>query len=47
MSRDIDRPMLDRCARRVLAEKVIALPVLRRPDGSGHEAAAAVGTDVA
>jgi len=28
MSRDIDRPVFDRCARRVLAKKVVTFPVL-------------------
>jgi hypothetical protein len=31
----------------VLAKKVVALPVLRWPDGSGNETAAAVRTDIA
>lgn len=47
MSCDIDRPVFDRRARRVLAEEVVSLPVVRRPDGSGHEAAATVRTAIA
>jgi hypothetical protein len=47
MSRDINRLVFDCCARRVLAKKVVTLPVVRRPDGSRNEAAATVWTDVA
>lgn len=47
MSGDIDRPVLDHLTRRVLAEEIVVLPVLCRPDGSGHEAAATVRTDIA
>src|SRR5262245_33215591 len=46
MSDEINRPMLHRCTRRILAEVVVTLPILRRPDWPLHEAAAAVGTDV-
>src|SRR6185436_5204811 len=45
--RRIDRPVLHFRACRILAEEVIALPVLRRPDRPRDEAAAAVGADVA
>lgn len=46
MSRDIDRPVFYSCARRVLAKKVVTLPVPRLPDGSGNEAATTVWTDI-
>jgi hypothetical protein len=39
--------MSDYCARRVFAEKVVALPALRRSDESWNEAAAAIRTDIA
>ena len=42
----IDRPVLHRRARRVLAEKVVASPVSRGPYGPRSETAAAVGADV-
>src|SRR5262245_9956913 len=47
MGRQVHRPVLDRPARRVLAEEVVALPVLRRPDRPGGKPSAAVGADVA
>jgi len=47
MSREIDRPVFCCCARRVLAKKVVAFPVLRGPDGSGHETATTVRVDIA
>ncbi len=47
MRRGINRPVCDGYASRVLAKKVVAFPVLRRPDGAGHEAAATVGRDIA
>lgn len=47
MSRDINRLVFDCRARRVLAKKVVALPVLRRSGGSGNETATTVGTDIA
>ena len=47
MSRDIDWSVSDLCARWVLAEKVLAIPVLRRSDGPGNESTATVGTDIA
>lgn len=42
----IDRPMLDFSARRIIAKKVVAFPVLRRPDWSGHKTTTTVGADV-
>lgn len=47
MSGEINRPVFDGCASRVLAKKVVTLPVLRGPDGSGHEAATTVRADIA
>lgn len=47
MNYPIHRPVLDVCARRVLAEKVVALPVLRWPDRPRYESAAAVRADIA
>src|SRR5262245_11015421 len=47
MSLWIDRPMPYRATRRVLPKVVVPLPVVRWSDGSGREAAAAIGTDVA
>ena len=47
MSRDNNRLVFDCSARRILAKKVVTLPVLRRSDGSGNKAATTVGTDVA
>src|ERR1043166_2046291 len=46
MSCRIDRPVLYRGARGVLAEEVVAFPVLRWPDRSGSKSAAAVRADV-
>jgi hypothetical protein len=43
----IDGPVPDPCARGVFVEKVVVLPVPRRPDWPGHEPAAAVWADVA
>jgi len=42
----IDRPVPDLRTRRVLAEEIVAFPVLRRPDRSGNETATAVRADV-
>ena len=47
MSREVNMPVFDGCASRVLPKKVVALPVLRGPDGSGHETAATVRADIA
>lgn len=47
MSREVNMPVFDGCASRVLPKKVVALPVFRWPDGSGHKAAAAVRADIA
>src|SRR5438552_450469 len=47
MNCGINRPMLDLGARWVLAEEVVVLPVLRWPDRSRDEPAAAVRADVA
>ena len=46
VKRWIDRPMLDRGARGVVAKEVVAVPVNRRSDGSGYKSAAAVRADV-
>jgi hypothetical protein len=43
----VDRPVSYRSARRVLAEKVVILPVLRWPDRSRNKAATTVGAHVA
>jgi len=42
----VDGPVPDLRAGRIVAEVVVAFPVLGRPHGSGNEAAAAVGTDI-
>lgn len=47
MSREINRPVFDGCVRRVLTKKVVTLPVVRRSDGSGSEAATTVRADIA
>ena len=47
MSGRINRPVPDDNARRVMAEIIVASPVLRRPDRSCNETSTAVGTDVA
>ena len=47
MNRWINRPVSDLGTRGVLAEEVVAVPVLRRPDWPGNKAAAAVRTDIA
>src|SRR5712671_4610631 len=47
MNQGIDGPVPDLGTRWVFAEEVVAFPVLRWPDGSGDEPAAAVWTDVA
>ena len=46
MRRHINRTMLDLLARRILAKKVVTLPVCRRPDGPGSKAPAAIRTNV-
>ena len=46
MSFGVNGPVLHLAAGRVLAKAVIAFPVRRRPDGSGHEATTAVRADV-
>lgn len=46
MNRPIDRLVSHLGTGGVLAEEIIVLPVLRRPDGSGCKPAAAVGADV-
>ena len=47
MSRGVNRPVFDCCVCGILAKIVVVFPVLRRSDGSGHEATAAVWTDIA
>ena len=47
MSHPVNWPVLYCRACRVLAKKIVVFPVCRRSDGSGHEAAAAIGTDIA
>jgi hypothetical protein len=47
MSRDINRLVFDGCVRGILAKKVVTLPIVRRSDGSGNEAAATIWTDIA
>jgi len=47
MSRWINGPVLDPGAGRILAEEVVAFPVLRWSDWPGNESAATVWTDVA
>ena len=42
----INRPMFDNGACRVFPKIVITFPIVRWPDGSGNEAAAAVRTNV-
>jgi hypothetical protein len=42
----VDGSVPDSSARRVLAKKVVALPIVRRPDWSWHEPSATVGADV-
>ncbi len=43
----VNRPVFDLGARRVLAKKVVTLPVLRWPDWPGNKTPAAVWTDIA
>jgi hypothetical protein len=47
MNRDINRSVSDRDTGRVLAKKIVILPVLRRSDGSLNEAATTVWTNIA
>ena len=47
MASRINRSVLYLCARRVIAEEVIALPISRWPDRPGNEPASAVGADIA
>jgi hypothetical protein len=47
MSCGINWPVFYFCTCRVLAKKVVTLPVLRRSDGSRNEATATVRTDIA
>jgi hypothetical protein len=42
----INRPVPYLRARRVFTEEVVALPVLRRPDGSRNKSATAIGAHV-
>ena len=42
----INRPMLDLVTRGILAKVIVTFPVLRRPNRSGYESAAAVRADV-
>ena len=42
----INRPVFDLGAGRIFAKEVVALPVLRWPDGSGNKTTAAVRADV-
>src|SRR3954463_11977862 len=44
--REVDRPVLARLARRIVAEVIAALPVARRTDRPWREAAAAVRADI-
>lgn len=46
VGRRINGPVLDLSACRVLAEEVVAFPILRRSDGSGYKATAAIWADV-
>lgn len=46
MRRRVNRTMLDLLARRILAQKVVTLPVCRRPDGPGSKAPAAIWTNI-
>jgi len=46
MHRRIDGSVPDACARGILAEEIVALPVARRPNRSRSEAAATVRTYV-
>src|SRR5258706_559652 len=46
MRQRIDRPVPHLGAGRILAEEVVAFPVLRRPDGPRNESAATVRTHV-
>jgi hypothetical protein len=47
MRRGINRPVLDLSARRILAEEVIAFPVLRWPDRPGYKPTATVRAHIA
>jgi hypothetical protein len=47
MRRGINRPVLDLSARPILAEEVVAFPVLRWPDRPGYEPTATVRAYVA
>src|SRR5262249_46793302 len=42
----INRPMLDLVTRGILTKVIVTFPVLRRPNRSGYESAAAVRADV-
>lgn len=46
MGRRINRSVLDLSACRVLAEEVVAFPIVRRSDGSGYKTTAAIRADV-
>src|SRR5689334_6716992 len=47
MSNYINRLVFYRCARRVLADKVVAPPIFRWPDRPRNESASTIGTDIA
>src|SRR5262245_18312587 len=46
MDGEINGPMLHLSARRILSQIILAVPILRRSNRSGNEAAATIGTDV-
>lgn len=43
----INRLVFDGCAHRILAKKVVTLPIMRRSDWSGSEATTTIWTDIA
>jgi len=46
VSGNIYRPVFDFCARRILAKKIVILPILRRSNRSENKAAATIWTNV-
>ena len=46
MGLHINRPVLDFRTSRIFTQEIVALPILRWPNGPGHKAATTIGADV-
>ena len=47
MRHEINGPVLDLSARRILAEEIVAVPIIRWPDRPGYKSTATVRANVA